>query len=142
MAFIIIIIIILFLVLIGWTWNNLEDIEKPKKVGYIIISILITYIITLIIFNVSKSEIEYQNQNMVTSVQNILVAVFTAVNGFIVVQYFAKIVGQMYMNQIEKNTVIIKVVILLIIFIACIIFECGYMKDIQIGIINVYNLNK
>lgn len=141
MTFIIIATIILFFVMIGWTWNNLADIEKPKKIAYIIISVLVTYLITLIIFNISKSGVEYQNPNMISTVQNMITAVFTAVNGFIIIQYLGRIFGQIDANQIDKDIASKKIIIILVIFVACLIFECSYMKDIQTGMLRMYGLS-
>ena len=44
-------IVILSLVLLGWTWVSLGNIEKQKKILYIICGIFITWIITFIIYN-------------------------------------------------------------------------------------------
>ena len=43
-------IVILSLVLLGWTWVSLGNIEKQKKILYIICGIFITWIITFIIY--------------------------------------------------------------------------------------------
>ena len=60
MIFIVITAIIIYFVTIAWSWHNLGFIEKSKKVAFIIIGILIMYIITLIVFQISKNGINYQ----------------------------------------------------------------------------------
>ena len=55
-------IIILFLVLILWTCNNTKNFEnKFQRVLYIVLGLAINSIIVAIIFNISKSGINYSN---------------------------------------------------------------------------------
>ena len=79
---------------------------------------------------------------MANDVQNLLVAVFTAINGLIVIQYVAKIFGKINNNEIDKKTAQKKLIIIAIIFLICIIIEASYLKDIQNGILDVYYKNK
>ena len=139
MTIIIIVTIIMFLVLIGWTWSNLASIDKNKKIGYILSSIAIMMIVTLIIFSISKIGINYENENMVGPVRILLVAVFTSLNGFVVIQYIARILGRTYEQTIEKEEANKKIAIILIIFIIIAIIECLYMKNIQNGILDMMN---
>ena len=48
MPVIICIIIVMFLVLLGWTWSSLEDIEKTKFKKSIVILITVIIILTII----------------------------------------------------------------------------------------------
>ena len=69
----------MFLVLLGWTWSSLEDIEKTKKIEYIIVGFVAVYIITIIIYQISKIGISYENREIMKAIQNILVLVFSIV---------------------------------------------------------------
>lgn len=140
MPIIIIITVVMFVVLIAWTWTNLGQIEKKQKIIYIIISIIITYIITLIIYNMSKIGIEYKNPNIEQDIQNLLTSLFTTINGFVIVQYIAKLIGKIHDTQIEKEDASKKAIIIAIIFIIVLIIECVYLKDIQNGILKVYEI--
>ena len=142
MIFIIITIIIVYFTLIGWTWQSLGNVEKNKKIAYIIIGIIILYIFTLIIFQTTKNGINYQNKQIQNSIQNILVIIFTGINGIIVMPQIAKILDKINEDEIQQNELKKRIIILLIIFVICIIFECGYMKDTQEGIIEIYNSMK
>ena len=64
MALIIGIIIILLLVLLGWTWHNLGTIENKTKIICIVSGLVIVYIITFIIFSISKVGINYENKEI------------------------------------------------------------------------------
>lgn len=142
MSLIIIIIIAIYFILIAWTWQILGNVEKTKKVAVIIIGILIMYIVTLIVFNISKVGLNYENTNAQADVRNVLVAVFTGINGIIVIPQLAKVIEKISEDEIDKKTASRKFLIIAIIFIVCVIIECGYMKDIQKGIINIYNIEK
>ena len=48
------IMLIMFLILLAWTWNSLGTIEKKTKIILITCGILAVYILTLIIFSISK----------------------------------------------------------------------------------------
>lgn len=139
MPLIIIIIMAVYLVLIAWTWYSLENIEKTKKIAVIAIGVFLTYIITLIIFSISKAGIDYGNIPNQSTMKNILVILFTGINGIVLLPYVAKILGKINENEIEKDVVKRKIVILIIVFIICMFFECGYLKDTQKGMINIYN---
>ena len=131
MTFIIIITII-------WTWKSLLSMDKPKKAIYIIVGIVIIYLITNIIFQFSKNGVEYTDLNMYNSIRNILVLVFAGINGVILMPQIAKIIEL----KKEGTNVNRRIVILLIIFIICVIFESGYMKDTQEGILKIYETLK
>lgn len=139
MPIIIIITIAILLILIELTWKSLEDLEKSQKIIFILIGLIITFIITLIIFNISKSAVNYNSKDMIKSVQNILVSVFTALNGLI----FIVPVARTYMKIKNKDSNISKIKIsmitIIILFILVMIFETNYLKNIQNGIINIYN---
>ena len=142
MSLIIIIIIAIYFILIAWTWQILGNVDKTKKVAVIIIGILIMSIVTLIVFNISKVGLNYENTNAQADVRNVLVAVFTGINGIIVIPQLAKVIEKISEDEIDKKTASRKFLIIAIIFIVCVIIECGYMKDIQKGIINIYNIEK
>ena len=82
MALIVGTIIILLLVLLGWTWHNLGTIEKKTKVICIVSGLVIVYIITFIIFSISKIGINYESKEVMKTVQTIFVILFTIINGY------------------------------------------------------------
>lgn len=57
---IIIIVTVLYAVIIGWTWSSLGDIERKKKILITGIGILLVYLITLLLFNISKIKYSIQ----------------------------------------------------------------------------------
>ena len=139
MALIIGIIIILLLVLLGWTWHNLGTIENKTKVICIFTGLIIVYILTFIIFSISKIGINYENKEVMKLVQTIFVVLFTIINGYILLPYIFKKLEQIDNDEIEKAKLIKGIVILLILFILVAIFEVSYLGSIQSGILNMIN---
>ena len=139
MVFIIITIAIIYFILIAWTWQSLGFIEKNKKVAFIIIGIILMYVITLIIFHMSKDGINYQSIDIQNKIQNVIVAILTGINGIIVMPQVGKLLNRINEDEIKKETLKKRIIILTIIFILCLIFESEYMKDTQEGILRVYN---
>ena len=143
MALLIITIILIYIVLIIWSLKNLGYIEKKKKIIYIIAGIIITYILTTIIFLISKGDINYPNNEIEKAMQNILVILFTGINACIIMPYIAKTLDRLNENEITKEKLIQRMVIIVAIIAIICIFEGGYIKSIQNGIIGVIeNLNK
>ena len=138
MVFIVIVAIIIYLIGISWTYQSLRFIEKPKKIAVIVVGIIITYLITLIIFQISKSGIEYQSVQIEKDIKNILVIIFTGLNNIIVMPQIGRILGKINEDEIKKNDVKKQLLILVVIFIICLVFESGYMKDTQKGILEMY----
>ena len=138
MQFIVACTMIGFLILIIWIWHNLGNTEKHQKVIYIGIGIAISYIITLIIFNISKEGIQYQNHESEMAVQNMLVIVFTLINSLILVPYCSKTIKEKQAKEIKQHQFQKKMLIIVVIFILCAILESGYLKDTQKGILKVY----
>lgn len=142
MAFILIVTLIIYVILCIWIWHNLGKIENSKKISYIIISLAINLVITFFIFNISKNNIVYENQNMEADVRNILVLVFTACNSLIIAPFIAKQLDKVNEGTISDKELKRNFIIIIIIYIICLVLESGYLKDIQQGIINMYNARK
>lgn len=139
MIFIFSVAVVIYFILIAWTWHNLGGIEKSKKITFIILTTVIMYVITLVIFQMSTEGIRYPTIQMQNDIKNALVAIFTGINGIIVMPQIGKMLDQVNEGQIEKEKAKKKILILVIIFVLCIIFEKGYMKDTQEGILKIYN---
>ena len=140
MAFIMIGIIIIYLVVIIWTWSSLEDIEIPRKILIIFAGIVVVFLITQIVFSISKNQIIYQNENVEKSISQIIVLLFTEVNS-LVLPIICKNIKKRANEEIENNALKIRMIIIIAIFLMCLYLECRYMPDIQKGILQIYKSN-
>lgn len=139
MIFIIMVAAIIYFVLIAWTWHSLGFIEKNKKVAFILIGCLIMFILTFIVYQIAKVGVEYSNEGIQKSIQNVLVVIFTGVNGIIVLPQIGKMLDKINEEEMKKEELTKKIVILMIVFVICMIIETGYMKDTQQGILKIYH---
>lgn len=139
LAFIIITAMIVYFILIAWTWQSLGFIERSKKIIFILMGIVLMYGITFVIFQIAKNGITYQNVEIQSDVQNVLVVIFTGINGIIIMPQIGKMLDKIRADEMEKEALIKRIVVLIIIFILCLIFESGYMKNTQEGILKVYH---
>lgn len=131
--------LVIYFVLIAWTWQSLGFIEKNKKVVFIIVGIIIMYAITWIIYQITKVGVEYPNEEMKNSIQNILVAIFTGINGMIIMPQIGKMLDKINEDEMKKQEFTKKLIILMIVFVISIMIEIGYMKDTQQGIVKIYH---
>ena len=141
MPLIILMTFILYSVVIGWTWNNLGDVDKIKKILIIAGEILLIYLITLIVYAISKNGIDYTNTEVEKNIKIVIVTLFTGFNSLIILPFFNKQIIKLKEKEEEEKSIVKKLAIMFLIFIVCLIFECGYMKDTQKGILQVQKSN-
>ena len=137
MAVILIIIAILFLVLLGWSWNSLGCIDKKEKIKYIIIGLVLTYLLTFIIYAISKIGIQYDNKEAMKMIRTVFVLLFAIVNGYILLPYSFKKIEKIKNEEIEEEKLKRSIIILLIIIVILLIFESIYLGNLQQGILKM-----
>ena len=138
MPVIIIITLAIFCVLIIGTWHYLGNIEKTKKIVFIIIGIFVSYLITMILFSISKSGVTYPSNEIEQMVQNMIVTIFTGLNGILVLPYLGRLWDKISEEEITKQQFQKRICILLIIAIIVFIQEINYLKGVQNGILEIY----
>lgn len=131
--------VFIFIISIVWIWHNLGNIEKPRKILFILIGLLIMYLITVLLYHLSSSDITYPSEEVQKTVSNTLILVFTGLNSLILLPFTANVFDKILEEEIEKNQAQKRFIVILIIFLVCIFVETGYLKDTQEGIINIYN---
>ncbi len=139
MTLIIIGAILIFVVSMIWMWHNLGNIEKPRKIAFMIIGLLIMYGFTAILYTISSSNIAYPSEEIQKTVSNTLILVFTGLNALIFLPFIANLVDKILEEEIDKKQAKRRIIILLIIFVICVFVEKGYLGSTQEGIINIYN---
>lgn len=137
MTVILSIIAVLFLVLLGWSWNSLGSIEKQDKIKYIIVGLILTYIMTIIIYSISKIGINYESKDAMKMIRVIFQLLFTIVNGYILLPYTFKKIEQIKNNTIEEDKIKKSIIIIIIVIVALFIFESMYLGNIQQEILNM-----
>ena len=132
-----VIIAIFALVLIAWMWNSLGNIEKTTKIACIIGGIIIVYILTFIIFGISKIGITYENVTVMKTIRTVFVLIFTIINGCVLLPYSFRKLDQINNEEIEKERFVRSIIILAIIIVILFIFESYHLGNIQQGILKM-----
>ena len=133
---------VLYIILISFTIHNLKPIKNNNvKITCIAMGLVIMLISTWITFQISASSVNYTNNAMVGNVRNMLLAVFVPVNGLITMPYLANMLSKIGTNEITKEKFKKRLIILVIIFLVVLIFECSYFKSTQIGIVKMLEKN-
>lgn len=132
------IIFILFVFFIVWSWNSTKQFETPLyRIIFLIIGTVFVTLVTLILFQISKSGVNYPKEEMIGEVRKIILLIFVPINGFILLTQGANIISQVKSGIVSKENYNRKIKILIVICIILIIFECIYFKSIQNDIIKV-----
>lgn len=139
MALISAIILIMFLILLAWTWNSLGTIEKKTKIICIICGIIAVYLLTLIVFSISKIGINYENKETMKTIQNVFVMIFSIMNGYIILPFVFKKLEQINNDELEKENLIRSILIFAFIIIVIAIFEVSYLGNVQNRILSMVN---
>ena len=142
MTFIFIMTAVIYILAIAWTWHNLGEIGKIKKVVFIIIGTFILYLITMLLFNFSQNGISYEQEEMKNEVRNIVVLLFTGINGVLILPNIARLYEKVQAGEMEKERLIKRIIIYIVIWVICMWIEVNYMTSIQEGILQVYNANQ
>lgn len=143
MALIILIILLIYFVLLTWNWKNLGGIEKSKKIMFISIGLLVMYIISLIVFNISKSGSGFDGIINKGVIKNIFVTIFTGINGIVVLPQIARVLDKINEGKYNKKRLKKTLIIVLVVFLIVLLLERLYLKDSIIGIVKAYgNLKK
>lgn len=125
-----IVIFVLYAVLIALTFGNMKVFDVKTKLVYLIIGLLINFIATFIIVNISKINIEnIKNYNFI---KNIDILIFTAVNSIITLPTIGKYLNNTKMEILSKEKETKKILILFVIYIIILIFEINYLKGLKI----------
>ena len=140
MALVYFIAIGIMIVLFFWTKDSIKTIENTnlviKMVSIVIIGVIIA---TLIIFAISKIGINYQSKQIYKEVKKVALMLFIPINALISLPQIAKIVEDIEAKQNENEKIKKRIIIIAVLIIIAIIFEIGYLKDFQNGIIELLN---
>ena len=129
---------VLFIIYIVFVWNSTKEFETLlMRISFLIVGTIFITILTLILFWISKIGISYPKREMIGEVRKIILLSFIPINGFITLTQASTIFSQAKSGMVSKEDMEKKIKRLVIIFIALIIFEAFYFKNIQNGMIRI-----
>ena len=140
MTIIYLVVIAIMILLFFWTKNNMKTIKNiSEKIKIIILVILGVFIVTIITFRISKIDINYPNDKIYREIKKVTLILFLPINSLITLPQIAKVLGDLRDKNIDREKIKKRIIIIGILIIIAIIFEIGYLKDFQNGIIQLLN---
>lgn len=133
---------VLFVVLGIIIYNILNGMDSKNKIIIFFSEIIICLIFTTILFNMSSLGIEYPNSKSKEIAMRTLVLIFTPINGILLLPNITRIMNERQNDKINKEEYTKKLQKFFIIIVLLIIIEFIYLKNIQIGILSNYNIQK
>lgn len=134
MVIITIISIVIYVIAILMISTNIYEFEKDKKIKFILLGIVITFILTIFICQISSNGIQ-ANINHINIAKKTGILLFAPINAILFLPYMGNLLNKYKGNRINSEQLRRKMILLLIILIVVTIFETGYIKDFEIGLI-------
>ncbi len=134
MFLIFIISLIIYIIATIMIYHNVYNFEKTNKIKFIVLGIIVTFIITVIICSISSNGI-HSNDNYLATAKNIAILLFSPINLIIALPYIGNVLNKYKEKRINESSLKKRFLILFVIFVIVIIFEIGYIKNFEIGLI-------
>lgn len=139
MAILYITAVIFLFVIIAFTWYALEQLELIEKTIYIGIGLMVSLLITVILFNFSSRGIEYPVREMFTTIRNVTILAIMPINAILLLPYIGKQLAKLRFDEITEDEFSKRIIIFAIIIIIFAIFEVKYLNNMQLGILDIMN---
>lgn len=137
MAILYITAIIFLFVIIAFTWYTLSELEPVEKIMYISIGLMVSLVVTVVLFNFSSKGIEYPVEEMFTTIRNITILAIMPINAILLLPYSGKQISKLKFDEITEDEFSKRIIVFAIILIAFAIFEVKYLTSIQLGILDI-----
>lgn len=115
-------------------YHNMYNYDKGSRIKLLIAGFIITFIITVIICNISSGSIN-TNANYLSIVRNTAILLFAPINAIISLPYIGNVLNKYKEKRITKEQLKKRLIIFSVILIIIVIFEVGYIKDFEIGLL-------
>lgn len=125
--------IVIYIVAILMISTNTYEFEKDQKIKFIIIGIIITAILTIILCQISSKGIQ-ANENYINVTKQVAIWLFSPINAILFLPYIGNMLNKYKGKKINKEQLTKRMIILFVILVVVIIFEIGYMKDFEMGL--------
>lgn len=115
-------------------YHNLYNYDKSNKIRIIVVGYIITFILTLVLCNISKSGIN-TNSNNLTIVNNTSILLFSPINAIIAIPYVCNLLNKYKKDTITKTQLQTKIIIFCIILLIILLLEVGYIKEFEVNLL-------
>ncbi len=138
MFLIFIISLIIYIIATVMIYHNLYNYNKADKIKIIAIGYIITFLLTLIICNISLNGTN-TNSNYINIVKNTAILLFSPINAIISMPYICNVFNKYKEERINKVQLQRKLLIFAVILVIILVLETGYIKDFELGLLKNVN---
>ena len=111
------------------------EIDKKEKLIFIVVGIAIMYVTVSIIYGLSVKNIE--ETRLTELAKNYMIFTFVPVNAILILPFFASSYKYLKLGRLRKEKFKNRSILLIAILLVILIIEFFYLKDIQVGILNL-----
>lgn len=141
MVLIFLISLVIYIIATIMIYHNLYNYNKSEKIKIIVIGYITTFILTLILCNISSRGIN-TNSSYLSIIKNTSILLFSPINLIISLPYVCNSINKYKEERINIEQLKMKLVIFAILLIILLIFEVGYIKDFQTGLLKSVEIKK
>lgn len=141
MFLIVIISLIIYIIGAIAIYHNMYSVDKSKKIQFIIVGFLVILLLTMFLVFISSNNIKLENREYnsysqyIGTTKTMSILLFAPINSIIVLPYIGNLINKYTDKRINEEQLKKKILIFVAILILVVIFEIGYVKDFQTGLI-------
>ncbi len=141
MFLIVLISVIIYIIGVIAIYHNMYNIDKIRKIKFIILGFIVVLIITSVLVLISSNNIVIENReyksykNYIGITKTTSILLFAPINAIISLPYMGNLLNQYTEKRITKEQLKKKILIFGVVLVLIIIFEVSYIKDFETGLI-------
>ena len=117
-------------------YHNMYNFDKSEKIKMIILGFIVTLIMTTIICFISSNNINTENTQYISIIRNTSILLFSPINSIIFIPYIGNLLNKYKDNRLDEEQIKKRLNILAIKLILIVIFQLGYIKACQVGLLS------
>lgn len=126
---------ILYIVAIMITHTNTYQLKKESKIKFMAIGILVILVITTVIVWISSSKIALENKEQKQIAENTAILLFAPINSILFLPYIGNLLNQWQQKKLSKQQMKKRIYIISGIAVVMLLFELGYIKNFELGLL-------
>lgn len=135
MILLILLSLLLYAITIVMITHQIYSFDKKQKIQFIILSLLVILILTVIICNISSGQIQGEIKEKVEITKQASILLFAPIFSMILIPFLGNIINGAYTKQIKKEQVRNRIIIFVILAILIMIWGINYIQNFQLGLL-------
>lgn len=137
MLLLILLSLLLYAITIVIISHQIYSFDKKQKLQFIVLSLLVVLIITIVICNISSGQIQGEIKEKIEITKQAAIILFSPILSMILVPFFANIINRLYAKEMKQEEMRKRMILFGILAIGIIILSVSYIQNFQIGLLKV-----